>query len=353
MAQHMGVLEALKYVGTGLSLVAFAIAAILLAYRARLTHRTEIIKSAPEKDRLRAIATTAEFFRVDVSNLTRAQQHDIVLAQIQARARRELLWAGTFLAAAVLLAAVATAALWASRPAASTAGAGRLAPPFEPGQAPLDAARGPGTPTEGLDTLRSVDSGDKFQQLITAAAAWNLEHNSPNCEAARKALEAIREGSPDGILAAKSRRSEIENAVKDLIAADRILYGPQHGLTSTNRNEVPIFVTGANGAVAMELAARLQIEHFYIVSEHENATLVINIKLEGPTLEGGTQVPGSGVSVNKYGANLNVGASWVCGGNFPLPPIFKGTSGETGDRDQAVPDALNKFIQAFKVRTGS
>src|SRR5215831_59996 len=77
---------ALQYVGTGLSLIAFAVAAILFAYRARLAHRAEIIRSAPEKERLEAIAITAEFFRVDVSGLTRAQKQEIVLTQIHARA---------------------------------------------------------------------------------------------------------------------------------------------------------------------------------------------------------------------------------------------------------------------------
>jgi hypothetical protein len=72
----MSMWGALQYVGTGLSLVAFVVAAIFLAYRARLTQRAEIIRSAPEQQRLEAIATTAEFFRVDVSGLTRAQQQE-------------------------------------------------------------------------------------------------------------------------------------------------------------------------------------------------------------------------------------------------------------------------------------
>src|SRR5258708_7332987 len=113
----MDMWQALQYVGTGLSLVAFAVAAFLLAYRARLTNRAEIIKSAPEKERLDAIATTAEFFRVDVSGLTRAQQQDIALTQIHARARRDLLLAGVSLAVAILLAVIAAAAIWASKPA--------------------------------------------------------------------------------------------------------------------------------------------------------------------------------------------------------------------------------------------
>src|SRR5215470_2242830 len=113
----MDMWQALQYVGTGLSLVAFAVAALLLAYRARLTNRAEIIKSAPEKERLEAIATTAEFFRVDVSGLTRAQQQDIALTQIHARARRDLLLAAVSLAVAILLAAVAIVAIWASKAA--------------------------------------------------------------------------------------------------------------------------------------------------------------------------------------------------------------------------------------------
>src|SRR6266849_4865101 len=113
----MDILQPLQYVGTGLSRVAFAVAALLLAYRARLTNRAEIIKSAPEKERLEAIAATAEFFRVDVSGLSRAEQQDIALAQIHARARRDLLLAGVSLAVAILLAAVAIVAIWASKPA--------------------------------------------------------------------------------------------------------------------------------------------------------------------------------------------------------------------------------------------
>ena len=70
---------AIPYVGTGLSLVAFAIAAVLYAYRARLKQRADIITSAPQKERLDAIASTAEFFRVDISGLPAKQQQEIVL----------------------------------------------------------------------------------------------------------------------------------------------------------------------------------------------------------------------------------------------------------------------------------
>jgi hypothetical protein len=114
-------------------LVAFAVAAILLAYRARLKHRAEIIASASEKERLEAIATTAEFFRVDVSGLTRAQQQDIALTQIHARARRDLLLAGVSLVVAILLAGIAMAAIWASRPAGPATIVVPSGPVFAPG----------------------------------------------------------------------------------------------------------------------------------------------------------------------------------------------------------------------------
>jgi hypothetical protein len=98
---------AIQYVGTGLSLVAFVVAALLFAYRTRLHQRAEIIKSAPEKERLEAIAATAEFFRVDVSGLSARHRQEIILAQIKLRARRELLFAVMALTVALLLSILA------------------------------------------------------------------------------------------------------------------------------------------------------------------------------------------------------------------------------------------------------
>jgi hypothetical protein len=89
---------------------------ILLVYRARLNQRIAIIKSAPDHERVEAIATTAEFFRVNVSGLSRPQREKIVLAQIQARSRRDLLLAGSVLFVAVLLAIIALAAIFLTKP---------------------------------------------------------------------------------------------------------------------------------------------------------------------------------------------------------------------------------------------
>jgi len=50
---QMDIWGALQYVGTGLSLVAFVVAAILLAYRARLKNRAESSRALLSKNGLR------------------------------------------------------------------------------------------------------------------------------------------------------------------------------------------------------------------------------------------------------------------------------------------------------------
>jgi hypothetical protein len=103
----MNAWSTIQYVGTGLSLVAFAIAAVLFAYRARLQQRADLILSARKEERLAAILATAEAFHVDVSGLSERHRQEIVLAQIKLRARRELLFAAVVLIVAILPSAVA------------------------------------------------------------------------------------------------------------------------------------------------------------------------------------------------------------------------------------------------------
>ena len=103
--------EIVPQIGTGLSLVAFVVAAGLYAYRARLKQRASVIAKMPARDRLAAIDATAEFLRVDVSGLSETDKHDIVVRQLAIRARRELMLAGIAVAIAALLGAVAIIAI--------------------------------------------------------------------------------------------------------------------------------------------------------------------------------------------------------------------------------------------------
>jgi SPFH domain / Band 7 family len=99
----LGAWGAIQYVTTGLTLAAFVVAAILFAYRARLKQRADIIKSAPKNKVVDAIATEAEFFQVDVSDLSEETKKVVVLRQIQNRARREAYFAALALVVAVIL----------------------------------------------------------------------------------------------------------------------------------------------------------------------------------------------------------------------------------------------------------
>ncbi len=104
--------QTIPFVTTGLGLVAFALAGIFYFLRFRLKQRAELIISASSKDRLEAIALTAEQFRVDVSGLPLSKQSEIVLEQIAIRRRRDLLSTVVILAIAVLLTAIAMVAMF-------------------------------------------------------------------------------------------------------------------------------------------------------------------------------------------------------------------------------------------------
>ena len=102
---------AIQYVGGGVSLVAFVVAAIFYAYRERLRSHAEIIRSAPEKDRLEAIATDAEFFRVDVGHLSTEAQSEIVLEQLRISSQRNLFLFVSFIVIAIVCGSIALAAI--------------------------------------------------------------------------------------------------------------------------------------------------------------------------------------------------------------------------------------------------
>jgi hypothetical protein len=127
----VGAWQAIQYVGSGLSLVAFIVAALLFAYRARLRHQATMIQSAPGKDRLEAIAVTAQFFRVDTKKLSPKQQEEVIIAQITARSRRDLILAVMAVVIAILLASVAVVAIFHPQTAPYAESIASLDPPYQ------------------------------------------------------------------------------------------------------------------------------------------------------------------------------------------------------------------------------
>jgi len=78
--------EAIKYVGSGLTLAAFLAAVAAWVFKNKINEKERLIRSAPAEDRSKLVMTTLEFFSVDARGLTQDQQYGLALRQIRARA---------------------------------------------------------------------------------------------------------------------------------------------------------------------------------------------------------------------------------------------------------------------------
>lgn len=101
----MNPFEAIQYVGTPIALIAFIVAIVAYAYRARLVERRKLIEAAPERERGRLLdATIRDFTTVNTETLTREQRYTLALRLIEERAARFRMTAFASIAAAVILA---------------------------------------------------------------------------------------------------------------------------------------------------------------------------------------------------------------------------------------------------------
>lgn len=80
--------QAIQYVSSGLTLVAFVVAAIVGVLRSKIREKERLIKTASESDRAGLVKDALEFFSVDTSKLSREQQVVVAMAQIRARLLR-------------------------------------------------------------------------------------------------------------------------------------------------------------------------------------------------------------------------------------------------------------------------
>lgn len=78
--------EAIKYVSSGLTLVAFVIAAAVSLYRKQILAKAKLINLAREEDRAPLISKSLEFLEIDPSELTKEQRYKIATVQIHKRA---------------------------------------------------------------------------------------------------------------------------------------------------------------------------------------------------------------------------------------------------------------------------
>ena len=80
--------DAISYVTGGVTLVAFAVAAILGAYYYRTRSKERMLKLAAKDERAEVIRDMQEFFQVDAAGLSDSQKVKIILEQIKAKSNR-------------------------------------------------------------------------------------------------------------------------------------------------------------------------------------------------------------------------------------------------------------------------
>lgn len=91
--------EAIKYVSSGVTLLAFIAAVILAIYRRTLLSRERLIELAPADQRAKLVkATLQEFFDVDTDRMSENHAYQLAVEQIRARTRRYLINAFVLLA---------------------------------------------------------------------------------------------------------------------------------------------------------------------------------------------------------------------------------------------------------------
>lgn len=80
--------EAIAYVSSGVTLIAFIAATVAWVYKAKSEERERLIRTAKPEQRADLVRNALEFFHVESSGLTKEQQYKLALEQIHARARR-------------------------------------------------------------------------------------------------------------------------------------------------------------------------------------------------------------------------------------------------------------------------
>ncbi|WNG56166.1 hypothetical protein F0U59_16400 [Archangium gephyra] len=102
--------EAIRYVGTPLTLVAFIVAALAYAYRLRAARLKALVDTLPEKHRARILeGALRDFAVVETASLSAKQKHDLAVRSLEQRERTWNAVLRTALVAFVILTATVVA----------------------------------------------------------------------------------------------------------------------------------------------------------------------------------------------------------------------------------------------------
>lgn len=189
--------EAIQYVTTGLTLVAFLATVIAWAYKSKSEERERLIKTASENERVDLVRSALEFFNIDTSGLTKEQKYELALAQIHARAQRFRTTAIVICVLAVILAVVSVYAI--SQP---------LLPIDED---PEPTPRQREVPETPITRERIVDSRGSSKISLSSPTEWNYPD-----DVVRIRGTVVTNGKPLTINAAKLIAEDASVVVSEL-----------------------------------------------------------------------------------------------------------------------------------------
>ncbi|TAU37819.1 hypothetical protein ELI44_32895 (plasmid) [Rhizobium ruizarguesonis] len=124
--------NAIPFVTSGLALVAFVWAVFLTSWLAKLRTERDKVKSAPPKDRVRALEIAAEYIGVNLQDIPAGQRQVIVLQQMAYKASLQKMKIGALLFVGIVALLLVAYAAWfargATKPPTPTTPVERVAP---------------------------------------------------------------------------------------------------------------------------------------------------------------------------------------------------------------------------------
>jgi len=147
--------EAIQYVTSGLTLVAFLVMVIAWTYKSKTEERERLIKTASADKRADLVRSALEFFDVDTGGLTKEHKYELALMQIHARAQRFRTTAIVVCVIALILAGVSAYAISRSSSNPSTQNGAELKTPITDPKACRDKSHGIEKYGKELDVTRT------------------------------------------------------------------------------------------------------------------------------------------------------------------------------------------------------
>ncbi|HEU4556416.1 MAG TPA: hypothetical protein VFS20_01160 [Longimicrobium sp.] len=99
--------EAIRYISSGFTLIAFVVAALVWAYGRTVDNRRQMIRDAQTDRQADLVARTLRGMNIDVRKLSPNQQYKLALEQLRARSRKSYLVAAVVVLLAIIAAIVA------------------------------------------------------------------------------------------------------------------------------------------------------------------------------------------------------------------------------------------------------